>query len=79
MSFWAALFGLSGQISLADLPALIASFSPSVLRCFGAGTSEASTICPAMGMYPFFRSCQSNAFITRFNVPLSVSLIGFLS
>ena len=25
-------------------------------------------------MYPFFRSCQSNAFITRFSVPLSVSL-----
>jgi len=25
-------------------------------------------------MYPFFRSCQSNAFITRFSAPLSVSL-----
>jgi hypothetical protein len=52
----------------------MASFSPSVLRCFGAGTRLASTICPAMGMHPFFRSCQSNAFITRFSVPVSVSL-----
>ena len=25
-------------------------------------------------MYPFFRSCRSNAFITRFSAPLSVSL-----
>ncbi len=55
----------SGQICLALLPSLIACFSPSVFRCFGAGTSEASTSCPAIGMYPFVLSCQSKAFITR--------------
>src|SRR4051794_27097961 len=70
VSFCAALFGLSGQISLADLPALIAAFSPSVLRCFGAGTRLASTIWPPMGTYPFFPSCQSKAFIARFSAPL---------
>lgn len=26
------------------------SFSPSVLRCFGAGAIEASMICPAIGI-----------------------------
>ncbi len=36
VSFWAALFGSSGQISFADLPALIAAFSPSVLRCLSS-------------------------------------------
>jgi hypothetical protein len=29
-------------------PALIAAFSASVLRCFGAATIEASAICPPM-------------------------------
>ena len=55
-SFWRALAGLSGQISAADLPSLIAfarsfgpvaftrSLSPSVLRCRGAATRLASTI-----------------------------------
>ena len=32
------------RMVLADLPALIAAFSSSVLRCLGAGTSVASTI-----------------------------------
>jgi transposase InsO family protein len=44
---------------------LIAAFSASVLRCFGAGTRAASTIWPPTGKYPVFFSCQSNAFITR--------------
>lgn len=50
MSFCAALFGLSGQISGAAFPALIAAFSAPLLRCFGAGTREASTIWPDIGM-----------------------------
>lgn len=32
VSFWRALAGLSGQISAADLPALILAFSSSLLR-----------------------------------------------
>ena len=43
VSFCAARAGLSGQISPALLPALIASFSGPVLRCPGAATSVAST------------------------------------
>ena len=39
-----------GQISIALSPDLIASRSPSVFRCLGVGTSEASTICPDIGM-----------------------------
>jgi hypothetical protein len=30
---------------------LVAAFSASVLRCFGAATIEASTICPPMARY----------------------------
>ena len=48
VSFCAARAGSSGQISAATLPALIAAFSGSVLRCLGAATSVASTICPPM-------------------------------
>jgi hypothetical protein len=32
-------------------PALISAFSASVLRCFGADTIEASTICPLIAKY----------------------------
>ena len=41
--------GWSGQISAALLPALIASFLAAALRCLGAATSAASTICPPIG------------------------------
>ncbi|EDP65231.1 hypothetical protein BAL199_01754 [alpha proteobacterium BAL199] len=49
-SFCAALFGSSGQISAADCPSLMAAFSASVFRCFGAGTRLASTIWPDIAM-----------------------------
>jgi hypothetical protein len=49
VSFCAAFAGLSGLISAAVLPALIAAFSSSVLRCRGAATKLASTICPDIG------------------------------
>lgn len=48
VSFGAALAGSLGHISPALLPALIASFSGAVLRCLGAASSVASTICPPM-------------------------------
>ena len=50
-SFWRSLAGLSFQ-SCGISPALMAAFSPSVLRCLGAATSVASTIWPAIGRYP---------------------------
>jgi hypothetical protein len=49
MSFCAAFAGLSGQISAAFWPALIAAFSSSVLRCRGAAIRLASTIWPDIG------------------------------
>jgi hypothetical protein len=52
----AAFAGRSGQISRAVLPALIAAFSASVLRCLGAGTRLASTIWPDIGRKPFSRN-----------------------
>jgi hypothetical protein len=59
VSFWAAFAGSSGQISSAVLPDLIASFSPSLLRCLGAATRVASTICPPLARYPDFERCLS--------------------
>ncbi|MBC7159889.1 MAG: hypothetical protein H5U21_07560, partial [Porphyrobacter sp.] len=52
VSFCAALAGFSGQISAALLPASIASFSAAMVRCLGAATSVASTICPPIGRQP---------------------------
>ena len=46
-SFCRSLAGRSAQPS-GIRPALIAAFSASVLRCLGAATIEASTICPPM-------------------------------
>ncbi len=52
VSFCAAFAGLSGQISCAVLPALMAAFSPSELRWRGAAMRLASMICPARGDEP---------------------------
>ena len=49
VSFCAAFAGLSGQISAAFWPALIAAFSSSPLCCRGAAIGLASTIWPDIG------------------------------
>ena len=46
-SFWHSLAGLPFHAS-GTLPALMSAFSASELRCFGAATMVASTICPPM-------------------------------
>lgn len=73
--FRAALFGSSGQIVLAVLPALIASFSPSMLRCLVPARAKYLRSGPTSGCDSFFCNCQSKAFITRRSVPVSVSLL----
>ena len=50
-SFWASLAGLSFQ-ACGIRPALISAFSPSLLRCLGAATIEASMIWPPMARNP---------------------------
>ena len=48
-SFWASFAGFAAQAS-GMRPSFSARFSSSVLRCFGAATTVASTICPPMAM-----------------------------
>ena len=57
--------GLSGQTYWDVLPALIASFSSCVLRCLGAATSVASTVCPphrqiAIGAQPVVKGVKQH-------------------
>src|SRR6516165_2260281 len=59
-SFCRSLAGLAFQSS-GMRPSLIARFSSSVLRCLGAATSEASTICPPIAIRPTSRSAARTA------------------
>ena len=77
MVFWTALFGAPGQISAALLPACMASFWQSVLRCSGAETWLASTFWLATGMEPRLCDCQSQAVIRGLGAPLFVRVFRY--